>query len=234
MTKEFEKIQFDSVRCRSEVLELRELLAKNQTLEERKNVLPFFKQRKQLSALLGNYHPGIVRYDLVAHEFPLWGDFTCDLVVGDSRNKAYAFVEFEDAAPDSIFVKRPGKATPEFSPRFEHGFSQVADWICKLDEQKDTVGFEDKFGNRTVFHLGLLVIGRSATLGKREEHRLRWRQQHVLVYSQPIYCKTFDQLCADLLDRLDQFPPPPKVEEKKPVVPAQETAADPNPPTKPQ
>lgn len=125
-------------------------------------------------------------------------------MVGDSRNSAFAFIEFEDASPDSIFVKK--KATPDWSPRFEHGFSQFVDWFFKLDEQKQAVDFEDKFGSRTILHLGLLVVGGTAHLGKREEQRLRWRQEYVLLNSKQIHCKTFDQLRDDLLDRLERFP----------------------------
>jgi len=130
MTKEFKHIRFDPVQCRKEAEQLREFLATNRELQERMQVLPFFKNRLHLSAFLGSYHPEIVRYDLVAHEFPLFGDFTADLVVGDSKNSAFAFIEFEDASPQSIFVKK--KATPDWSPRFEHGFSQLVDWFFKL------------------------------------------------------------------------------------------------------
>ena len=210
MTKEFIKIQFDAEQCRREADELRHLLATNSDLHERKQVLPFFKSRLQLSAFLGSYHPEIVRYDLVAHELPLFGDFVADLVVGDSKNGAFAFIEFEDASPDSVFVKR--KATPDWSGRFEHGFSQLVDWFFALHEQGQTVAFEDKFGNRTIRHLGILVIGRSEHLGIQEKQRLRWRQEFVLLNSKQIYCKTFDQLRDDILDRLEQFPTTAKVE----------------------
>jgi hypothetical protein len=204
MTKEFKKIQFDPAQCRKEAEELRDFLASNLELQERKQVLPFFKERLHLSAFLGSYHLENVRYDLVAHELPLFGDFTVDLVVGDSKNSAFAFIEFEDASPESIFVKR--KATPDWSPRFEHGFSQLVDWFFKLHEQGQTVEFEDKFGSRTIRHLGILVIGRTEHLGKREEQRLRWRQEYVLLNSRQIHCKTFDQLLEDLLGRLEKFP----------------------------
>ena len=213
MTKEFKRIQFDPGQCRKEAEELRDFLVTNRDLQERKQVLPFFKERLQLSAFLGSYHPEIVRYDLVAHELPLFGDFAADLVVGDSKNSAFAFIEFEDASPESIFVKR--KATPDWSPRFEHGFSQLVDWFFKLHEQGQTVEFEEKFGSRTIRHLGILVIGRTEHLGKREEHRLRWRQEYVLLNSKQIHCKTFDQLRDDLLDRLEQFPIAATAEEKK-------------------
>jgi len=203
MTKEFKQIQFDPVQCRKEAEQFRDLLATNRDLQERKEVLPFFKERLQLSAFLGSYHPDIVRYDLVAHELPLFGEFVADLVVGDSKTNAFAFIEFEDAAPDSIFVKK--KATPDWSDRFEHGFSQLVDWFFKLNDQGPTVEFEDKFGSRTIYKLGILVIGRTEHLGTRDEQRLRWRQENVLLAARPIHCKTFDQLRDDILDRLDQF-----------------------------
>ena len=143
MTKEFRRISFDPMQCRKEAEELRDLLAAGLDLQERKQVLPFFKKHLQLSAFLGSYHPEIVRYDLVAHELPLFGTFVADLVVGDSRNNAFAFIEFEDASPGSIFVQKKGKArekeTPDWSPRFEHGFSQLVDWFFKLHEQSQTV-----------------------------------------------------------------------------------------------
>jgi hypothetical protein len=210
MTKEFQRIQFDPGECRRQAEELRAFLITNRELQGRKQVLPFFKERLQLSAFLGSYHQEIVRYDLVAHELPLFGDFVADLVVGDSKNHAFAFIEFEDASADSIFVEK--KATPDWSPRFEHGFSQLVDWFFKLHEVGQTVEFEDKFGSRTIRHLGILVIGRREHLGKREEQRLRWRQEFVLLNSKQIHCKTFDDLCDDILDRLDRFPMAAKLE----------------------
>jgi hypothetical protein len=205
MSKEFKRILFDPVQCRKEPEDLRDLLAINRGLQERKQVIPFFKQRLQLSAFLGSYHPEIVRYDLVAHELPLFGDFVADLVVGDSKNNAFAFIEFEDAASGSIFVTKKGKgkekATPDWSSRFEHGFSQLVDRFFKLHEQAQAVEFEHKFGTRTIRHHGILIIGRTEHLGKREGERLRWRQEFVLLNSKQIHCKTFDQVRDDILDR---------------------------------
>lgn len=204
--KEFETVRFDPEQCLRETLELRDWLAANAILEERKDVLPFFKARKQLAVFLGSYHPDIARFDQVAHEMPLFGDFICDLVVGDSKSQAYAFIEFEDAAPGSLFVNKPGKVTPEWSARFERGFSQFVDWFFKLHEQASTPTFQQVFGSQTIKHLGLLVIGRNEALGPRETQRLRWRQEFVLVNSKQIHCKTFDQLCEDLLDKLQKYP----------------------------
>ena len=57
------------------------------------------------------------------------------MVVGDASSHAYCFIEFEDATETSIFKKTP-KLTPEWSPRFEHGFSQLVDWILWLENNK--------------------------------------------------------------------------------------------------
>ncbi len=46
--KEFETIRFDVDRCRIETQELRDWLAGKTDLTERKDVLPFFKARKQV------------------------------------------------------------------------------------------------------------------------------------------------------------------------------------------
>ena len=72
--------------------------------------------------------------DLLAYEYPLFGDFRCDLAVADSVTRACTFVEFEDAGPRSLFVQHGDKATREWSPRFDHGYSQVVNWFYKLQD----------------------------------------------------------------------------------------------------
>jgi hypothetical protein len=223
---DFQVIRFDPDQCRRETQELQALLASRPSLDERADILPFFKARLQLSAFLGSYHPDIARYDLVAHEFSLFGDFACDLVVGDTKTRAFAFIEFEDAAPNSIFKrrKRKGRSTPEWATRFERGFSQVVDWFYKLHDQSNTAAFEEKFGARSIKYQGLLVIGRNEPMGLREKQRLLWRQEFVTVYSKQIHCKTFDQVCEDLLDRLQRFPTAARAERAEDSAKATETA----------
>jgi hypothetical protein len=62
-------------------------------------------------------------------------------------------------------------------------------------------------------------INRPRNSAKRQTfsdgYRLRWRHEHILLDSKQIHCKTFDQLCDDLLDRLEQFPIATRAEEKK-------------------
>src|SRR5262245_50329961 len=95
--KEFSRIEFDLARCRREVDAFRALLASKAELDEGADLKPFFESHLQLSALLGAYHWGYSHMDLVAFQYQLFGDFSCDLVVGDSQRKVFGFVEFEDA-----------------------------------------------------------------------------------------------------------------------------------------
>lgn len=203
--KTFLPLQFDPATCRSQLAEFQQLLQSKPSLSERGEILPFFRNREHLSAFVASYHPKINRFDKLAFEYDLFGDFTCDLVVGDSIKKSYCFVEFEDAAPNSIFVSKPGKDTPEWAPRFEKGFSQIVDWFGKLDDLEKTDAFEDRFNSRTLDYMGLLIIGRNEYLEPREQKRLKWRQQKLLVNSKHIYCMTFDELCDDLSFRLNNY-----------------------------
>jgi hypothetical protein len=142
----------------------------------------------------------------VAYEYDLFGDFACDLVVGDSVTRTYGFIEFEDASPNSIFVQRGARVTPEWSPRFEHGYSQIVDWFCKLNDMEKTDEFDTRFGGRSIKYFGLLVIGRSETFTPRESRRLAWRQDRTVVNSRHIRCVTFDQLAEDLTERMKIYP----------------------------
>ena len=204
--KTFQTVPWNHTQCRQELDDFRRLLAQRAVLKEREDLLPFFRSHLHLSAFVGSYHTNVVRYDLVAHEYDLFGDFTCDLVAGDSRRHAYVFLEFEDAGADSIFVKKKGKTTSEWSPRFEHGFSQIVDWFYKLNDMEKTAEFEERFGKPHIEYMGLLVIGKGQTLKPGELHRLQWRQEKVLINSNKVHCITFDQLYQDLLERLDAFP----------------------------
>ncbi|QTA86587.1 Shedu anti-phage system protein SduA domain-containing protein [Desulfonema magnum] len=125
--KDFETLEFDIKKCMKEMDDLKILLDSKSDISEKDDILPFFRQRKHLSAFTGSFNPNISVCDKIAYEFDIWGDFKTDLAVGDSYSKAYCFVEFEDAKKDSVFRKVANRATTEWSPRFEHGLSQLVD-----------------------------------------------------------------------------------------------------------
>ena len=99
---------------------------------------------------------------------------------------------------DSIFKTPRGKSTPEWSARFEHGFSQVVDWFTHLDDLKKTARFQRDFGTGHVRFSALLVIGRDAGLTDHDRFRLEWRAEKVRVDSHAVECVTFDGLHAHL------------------------------------
>ena len=203
--KILEHLEFDLALCRRQVGELCDWLDAHPALGERA-ILDFFRRRPHLSAFVGSYSPNINRFDRIAFEYPLFGDFTCDLVVGDSAANAYCFIEFEDAGPRSLFVQRAQKATREGSPRFDHGYSQMIDWFHKLDDMEKSSDFTARFGAPIIRHSGVLIVGRDRYLGPGERERLVWRSDHVVVSSRVIQCTTFDGLAQILRTRLARIP----------------------------
>jgi Domain of unknown function (DUF4263) len=174
-------------------------------LRERDHILPFFRKHRHAAALIGTCHGRLVRMDRIASEFDIFGDHRADLVVGDSQNHEYCFVEFEDATETSIF-KKSTKATLDWSPRFEHGFSQIIDWILWLDNQKGTTAYTTRFGVPSIQFVALLIIGRDRFLEQAPlRERLAWRSEQVVVASRKVNCFTYDRLYRDLSARLKIF-----------------------------
>jgi hypothetical protein len=202
--KDFLSVSFDPKRSREEVLEFRALLDSKGELEENRDIKPFFESHHQLAVLLGSFSRDLIRYDRLSFQYQLFGDFSCDLVVGDSQRNAYGFVEFEEATVTSIFHRQGKKATPEWSSCYEHGLGQIMDWFWKLDDMVDTDDYEARFGGRHVSYFGLLVVGRSASLTSlQEQQRWAWRRRKVIINSLQILQFTYDELCRDLLATLE-------------------------------
>jgi len=200
-----DSFDIDIKQCWVELEEFENLLRNNRELNERKDILPFFKERQHLSACIG-WYPSDNLCNQIKHEFTLSGEFWADLVVGDSVNNIYCFIEFEDATKNSIFVNKKGKTTSEWSPRFEHGFSQIIDWFWRIDDYKNTAQFRSIFGTENIEYLGILVIGRDEFLSELEKARLKWYLNKVVVDSRQVFCKTFDQLARDTRNRLSRYP----------------------------
>ncbi len=139
----------DPTAARAEVVELEGLLLANPILKEA-DFREFVRARPHASALIGYYNLDVKRIDLLAYEYPLFGDFRCDLAIADSVTRACTFVEFEDAGPRSLFVKHGDKSTREWSPRIDHGYSQVIDWFYKLQDMTNTASMEARFGKRAI------------------------------------------------------------------------------------
>ena len=188
----------NAVDCRKEWQRFDILLKSKSVLDERKDILPFFKKCHNLSTLICTYFPQIKNPNKFAHEYEIYGDFVADLVVGDSDTQHYLLIEFENGAPDSIFKKKKNKATPEWASRFEGAYSQLVDWLWKLEDMRNTADFQNTFGSRRAKFQGLIVIGKNMNLSRQEQDRLRWRINRTMIDSNAISCVSFEELREDL------------------------------------
>jgi len=151
VAKEFKRIAFDPMKCRSEITELDALLGSTADLSERKDIQPFFRSHEQLSAFLGSYTAHIGAATDIVYEYPIFGNFAADLIVGNKSTGDFCFIEFEDGRDESIFKKTSRNIT-EWSPRFEHGFSQIVDGFrCWMILKKPIYSRKTLVRNSSVF-----------------------------------------------------------------------------------
>jgi hypothetical protein len=202
--KKFKEHSFDFKACTEQLIEFEQLLSANPTLSEREVISPFFRKREHLTALLGTLHTNVYKFDRLAYELDLFGAFACDAAVGDSSSHAYCLVEFENADKDSIF-KKAGRATSDWSDRFEHGFSQLVDWMWILDDMRGKKAYRETFGCDEINGLSLLVIGRSNFLTDGERERLTWRRENIAIGKSKVHCFTFDELLDALKKKMMHF-----------------------------
>ena len=94
---------------------------------------------------------------------------------------------------------------PRWSPRFEHGYSQIIDWFHKLDDMRSSDDLVMRFGSRTPSFSGARDRSGPPSEG-RERERLVWRRSNVVVSSRQIECVTLDELADDLQARLAIYP----------------------------
>ena len=177
-------------------------------LGEANDLLPFFDVSEHLCALMGTYNPRIIDYKniSIAREFSIFGDHRADLVIGDRKSHQFCFIEFEDARSTSIFNTAAAKTTPDWSTRFDHGFSQLIDWILWLENNKGNTAYKGRFHSASIQFAMLLVIGRDRDLADPAlRERFEWRSESVVVASKKVDCITYDKLYEDLSTRLKYF-----------------------------
>lgn len=190
--KEFTRLSFDAAQSWAAVDTLGQLLRSKGDLEETADIKPFFEAHPELAILIGGaFSMGSAIFDQYSFQFQLFGDFGCDIVVGDSVAHRYAFIELEDAMANSLFRRQGAKVTPEWSSRIEGGFSQIVDWFWKLEDMSRTDEYATRFGSRHADYFGMLLIGRDQHLGHpREENRWAWRSRNVAISGKPVWLVT--------------------------------------------
>ncbi|MBL8024808.1 MAG: DUF4263 domain-containing protein [Fibrobacteres bacterium] len=201
--KHFDTIAITRKGLEKELKEFETLLRKNRNLEERNDIQPFLKKRRMLSAAIGHILPISLNPDLIAYEFDLFGEFVCDIVVGDSESNKYLLIELEDGKTTSIFKKLKAKETPEWNTRLEHGISQVVDWYHTIDLERNGPKFPYKFKTAKAQLYGLVVIGRQAKWEEREHRRFMWRQEKTVINSDKIAIMNYDEIARVMRVRLN-------------------------------
>jgi len=202
--KTFEPLTLDRAILAYNLNELEALLSSAAHLRERDHLIPFFKERPHLCTALGYANSAVELPGRWANELDLFGDFVCDLAAGDDEANAYTLIELEDAQECSILSKlAKGKTMKRWSPRFEHGFSQLVDWAWRLSAEAGTSeAFRRIFGgHHPVIHF-VLVIGRDADLDPSDLARLRWRANNISLGQYRMSCFTFDGLLQSIRRRL--------------------------------
>ncbi|MBV8055883.1 MAG: DUF4263 domain-containing protein [Deltaproteobacteria bacterium] len=172
---------------------------------ERKQFLPFFARHPQLCAYLGFFNSAVRSATHIATEFSLWGDFTCDLVAGSIRDKAFVCVEFEDAKQNSLFSPQAGRRNSHWGTRVEHGMSQVIDWLFRINGESGSDQLQRDFGARHLRLMGLVIVGRSDDLSEYDRVRLEWRSQNTIVGGANIWILTYDDLLEWLKGRVEMI-----------------------------
>jgi len=212
MASVLETIAFDPARFQQELQAFDALLKSKPDLSEVKDIQPFFKKSKHLTAYLGTFALNIAVATEICFEYEFFGDFKADILLGSKREKEFCVVEFEDGKQDTIFKRQKKRKNPEWSARFEHAFSQITDWFYNLEDFKNTQGFSATFGPGYTSFTGLLVMGRSASLDEIKKSRLKWRTDAVSIGKHKVSCITFDELHAGLERKFNLYSAGSKIE----------------------
>ena len=208
----FKDLAFDKDQCQKELEEVRQLFAPYPNIDEIKGegdllggLQGIFERRTQLFALLGKIVFGEIATKW--NKNAPFGDFIADFVIANKTEKKVCLIEFEDAKEESIFAKktRSGRTvTYEWSPRFDHGYSQILDWKYHAVEEKESV--KKDFDQKPKEIEFALFIGWSKYLKRSNlQERFDFRKNKVTIESKAFCCMCFDSLIEELQEKLDLY-----------------------------
>jgi len=166
-----------------------------------KVIVEEIKSRRHMACLLASTL-GLQAPDMIKFELELKGMFRTDLVLGNNGSRRFGLIEFEDAQESSIFKK--GTAQYRYwSPKIEHGFSQILDWAwVRADHPNDSVLLAG-FGGQITTNAYAVICGRDASLRDDVEcKRFKHRRDHMKVEGQPALVLTYDEMVQYMDDNL--------------------------------
>ena len=150
-----------------------------------------------LASLLGMPAPDLIRFELT-----LKGMFRTDLVLGNDALRKFGLIEFEDATETSLFKGGTGQYR-SWSPRIEHGFSQIIDWAwIRSDHPNDTV-LVSAFGGPIETSAYAVICGRDDSLRDHiERKRFSHRRGSLKIEGHPAVILTYDEMVRSMEDSL--------------------------------
>lgn len=159
------------------------------------------KSRQHMACLLASTL-GLPAPDMIKFELAMKGMFRTDLVLGNHGQRRFGLIEFEDAEATSIF-RRGTTQYRYWSPRIEHGFSQILDWAwVRADHPNDSVLLSG-FGGPITTSAYAVICGRDASLADDvERKRFKHRRDHLKVEGQPALVLTYDEMVRSMEDNL--------------------------------
>jgi hypothetical protein len=196
----FETIKFDLKRADVELDSFKTWLATISFVGET-TIVAEIKKRRHMACLLASTL-GLPAPDMIKFELALKGMFRTDLVLGNDGQRRFGLIEFEDAEANSIF-KRGTTQYRSWSPRIEHGFSQILDWAwVRSDHPNDSVLLAG-FGGPITTSAYAVVCGRDASLADDvERKRFKHRRDYLKVEGQPALVLTYDEMVRSMDDNL--------------------------------
>jgi hypothetical protein len=196
----FDSIRFNLRIADSELASFKAWLADIGFVGE-KAMVAQIRSRPHMACLLASTL-GLQAPDMIKFEMDLKGMFRTDLVLGNHGSRRFGLIEFEDAQPNSIF--RKGTAQYRYwSPRIEHGFSQILDWAWVRADHPDDSVLRAGFGGPVTTSAYAVICGRDASLRDDvERKRFTHRRDHMKVEGQPALVLTYDEMVAYMSDNL--------------------------------
>lgn len=188
--KTFDDFAFDPWQCRRELAELSLKTKAPEVFSEHGDILGWFQNHKHLSAFIGAYFPYLAHPDRLAFDYDLFGNYRCDIAIGDSDSGEFCFVALG------------GVGGKDWDGRFEQEFGQLLDWFWKLSKTRGTNESLRRFGPQYSGFQGILIAGLESQLDSEQKQRLNWRREHILADSKPIHCVTYDELHQHLDTKL--------------------------------
>jgi hypothetical protein len=200
MTSVLQPISFDLRTAASDLKSFKAWFAAAGFIGEQA-IVAQIKSRPQMACLLATTL-GLSAPNLIKFEMQVKGMFRTDLVLGNDGLRQFGLIEFEDAMSNSIF-KTGTKQYRYWSPRIEHGFSQIIDWAwVRSDHPNDTV-LKAAFGGPVTVSAYAVICGRKASLnGDTEEKRFAHRRAALKVEGISAMVLTYDEMVLQMEDNL--------------------------------